>query len=204
MTKANCSVADVEEFDKKLGREYTECREWKEGVFDLLEGVRPDAVVAASYDRKEILDDDPDQAWIDGWVDNVERLQGVADDVYYMADSAYLGEDVPGCLADNPDDASTCVGDLDDAVVEPDRREELMAAVADTGAQVVDPIPWVCDVEQGTCPVVVGNLLVYRDSNHLAARFVSELIPQVAAAIPLEPVPAEEADRETEPDTESG
>ncbi|MCD0443266.1 acyltransferase [Glycomyces sp. A-F 0318] len=186
LTKANCSVADVAELDSKLGREYTECPEWKDGVFDLLEEIEPEAVVAASYDKKEVIADDPDQAWIDGWADSIERLRGVADEVYYMADSADIGEDVPSCLADNPDDASSCVADLETAVVEPDRREDLMAAAADAGAHVVDPLPWVCDVDQGTCPVVVGNLLVYRDSNHLAARFVAELAPQLAAAVPLE------------------
>ncbi|MFB9659877.1 acyltransferase family protein [Glycomyces mayteni] len=187
MTKANCSVPDVREYDPKLEREYTECPEWKDGVYDLLDDVEPDAVVAATYDDKEVMADDPDAAWTDGWVESVERLEESADEVYYLADSPDLGEDVPDCLAENPQDASTCVGDLDDALIEPERREDTEAAVADTGARVVDPIPWMCDVDEGTCPVVVGNLLVYRDSNHLAARFVAELAPQLAAAIPLEP-----------------
>jgi len=189
MAKANCSVADVTEFDAKLGREYTECREWRDGVFDLLDDLEPDVVVTTALDKKEVIADDPDQAWIDGWVSTVERLGDAAGEVYYMADNPDLGEDVPSCLADNPDDASTCVGQLDDVIIEPERRERLMAAVADAGAHVVDSIPWMCDVSRGTCPVVVGNLLVYRDANHLAARFVAELVPQVAAAIPLEAVP---------------
>ncbi|WP_112139205.1 acyltransferase family protein [Glycomyces dulcitolivorans] len=187
MTKAACSVPDVAEYDPKLQREYTECPEWKDGVYDLLDEIRPDAVVAATYDEKEVIADDPDQAWTDGWVDSVERLEASTDEVYYLADNPDLGEDVPDCLAANPEDASTCVGHLDDALIEPERRQAVEDAVADTGANVVDPVPWICDVDEGTCPVVVGNLLVYRDSNHLAARFVAELAPQLAAAIPLEP-----------------
>ncbi|GAA1672255.1 SGNH hydrolase domain-containing protein [Glycomyces endophyticus] len=186
MTKAACSVPDVREYDPKLEREYTECPEWKDGVYDLLDEVRPDAVVAATYDDKEVIADDPDQAWTDGWVDSVERLDESAGDVYYLADNPDLGEDVPDCLASNPEDASTCVGDLDESVIAPDRRAATEDAVADAGADVIDPIPWMCDVDDGTCPVVVGNLLVYRDSNHLAARFVAELAPQLAAALPLE------------------
>ncbi|MEU5155968.1 acyltransferase family protein [Glycomyces sp. NPDC021274] len=191
MTKANCSVADVREHDSVLGREYTECREWKDDVIDYLGEVEPDVVVAAAFDKKDVIADDPDKAWIDGWVDTVDRLQDVAGEVYYMADNPDIGEDVPGCLAENPHDASVCVGDLEDSVVEPERREQLIEAVTDAGANVVDSTPWICDVDQGTCPVVVGNLLVYRDGNHLSARFVAELAPQIAAAIPLEVQPTE-------------
>ncbi|SDE23318.1 acyltransferase family protein [Glycomyces harbinensis] len=186
MSKANCSVADVTEIDNKLEREYTECPEWKEGVFDLLEEIRPDAVVTTAYDDKEVVADDPDQAWIDGWVDSVERLQDVADEVYYIADNPDFTVDPPSCLAENPDDATECVGQLDESVFKPDRREDLIEAVGETGATVIDPIPWVCDMEQGTCPVVVGNILMYRDSNHFSARFAAELAPQLASAIPLE------------------
>jgi peptidoglycan/LPS O-acetylase OafA/YrhL len=189
LTKANCSVADVTEIDAKLGREYTECEDWKEQAFDLIDELQPEAVVATAYDAKDVVADDPDQAWIDGWVDSVERLRESADDVYYMAGSPRLPEDPPSCLAENPENASVCVGELDESIVEPDRREELIEAVDETGANVVDPIPWLCDLDQGTCPVVVGNLLVYRDTNHLSARFVAELAPQVAAAIPLQAQP---------------
>ncbi|MEU6857414.1 acyltransferase family protein [Glycomyces sp. NPDC046736] len=187
MVKANCSVPDITEYDKKLGREYTECPEWKDGVFDLLEEVQPDAVLATAFDRKEIVADDPEKAWVDGWVDSVEALQEVSDEVYYMADSVELEEDPPSCLAENPDNASVCVGDLEESIVDPDRREATVEAVDDAGATVLDPIPWMCDLDEGTCPVVVGNLMVYRDTNHLSARFVSELAPQLAAALALEP-----------------
>ncbi|MQM24827.1 acyltransferase family protein [Glycomyces albidus] len=187
MTKSNCSVPEVDTYDPVLEREYTECPEWKDGVFDLLEEVEPDVVVATALDEKEIIADDPAQAWTDGWVASVERLQDTGAEVYYLADSPDVGNNVPDCLGSNPQNASVCVGDLDESVIDPERREATIEAVADAGAEVVDPIPWLCDVEQGTCPVVVGNLLVYRDSNHLTARFVAELIPQLATAIPLEP-----------------
>ncbi|THV22840.1 acyltransferase family protein [Glycomyces paridis] len=194
LTKANCSLPDVEELDWKLERRYTECEDWKENAFDLLADLEPDAVVASAYDHKEVMADDPEQAWEDGWVTSVERLDEVADRVYYMADSTDLIDDVPDCLAQNPEDASVCVGDMEKAIVLPkEERQSLMDAVADAGAEVVDPIPWLCDIDQGTCPVVIGNILVYRDSNHLSARFVAELAPQIAVAIPLE---AAEADTE--------
>ncbi|WP_199037447.1 acyltransferase family protein [Glycomyces salinus] len=192
LTKANCSVPEVREHDPKLNHEYTECYDWKGNALAEIEEVDPDLVVAASYDDKDLIADDPDQAWVDGWVEAVEDLRSRTDEVYYLADTPVAAEDVPDCLAEHPDDATECVNELDDAVLYPDRREDLQDAVSEAGAHVVDPIPWICDTETGRCPVVVGNLLVYRDSNHLAARFVAELTPQIATAFPLEELPRED------------
>ncbi|GAB4005370.1 hypothetical protein GCM10029992_53050 [Glycomyces albus] len=194
LTKANCSVPEVRERDPKLDREYTECYDWKDNALAEIEEVEPDLVVAASYDKKDVMADDPDRAWVDGWVEAVEELRRFSDEVYYFADTPVAAENVPDCLSQHPDDATECVNELDDAVLHPDRREELKDAVSEAGAQVVDPIPWICDTETGKCPVVVGNLLVYRDTNHLAARFVAELAPQVATALPLEALPAEDVE----------
>ncbi|GAA2276975.1 SGNH hydrolase domain-containing protein [Glycomyces scopariae] len=185
--KANCSVPAVDTYDPILEREYTECPQWKDGVYDLLDQVEPDIVVAAAWDKKDVIADDPQQAWVDGWVASVERLQETGADVYYLADSPDVRVNVPECLTTNPRDATECVNDLADSVVDPERREATMAAVDEAGATVVDPIPWICDTDGGTCPVIVGDLLVYRDANHLTARFVAELAPQLATAIPLEP-----------------
>ncbi|MDN3238180.1 acyltransferase family protein [Glycomyces tritici] len=187
LAKAGCSVADVAEHSNQLGRRYTECEEWKEKAFAEIESIEPDVVVASSYDEKEILADDPDQAWADGWAESLNRLDEAADRVYYLADSANPPGDTPACLAEHSDNVTACVVGIAEATTRPERRAAAIEAIeADTDATVVDPIPWMCDMENDTCPVVVGNLLVYRDANHLSPRFVAELTPQVAAAIPLE------------------
>jgi peptidoglycan/LPS O-acetylase OafA/YrhL len=186
LSKAACSAPVVEEYNSERGREYTECTEWRENALEEIEEIAPDLVFASTSDNKELLEDDPDQAWVDGWTETVERLTDAADDVYVMADTAWGVGNVPDCLSQHPEDATQCVNDLDDAVVFPERRERAMEAVEEAGAQVIDPVPWICDIEEGKCPVVVGNLLVYRDDNHLSSRFAAELAPQLAAALPFE------------------
>jgi hypothetical protein len=58
-----------------------------------------------------------------------------------------------------------------------------MKTAAAAGAQVIDPTSWACP---GTvCPVVVGNLLVYRDNSHLSTAYVDWLAPLLAAQLPL-------------------
>ncbi|GAB3650691.1 acyltransferase family protein [Glycomyces tarimensis] len=189
LTKAACSAPMVEEFNEERGREYTECAEWRDKALEEIEEQEPDMVIASNSDNKEVLADDPDQAWIDGWVETAERLTETADEVYVIADTAWGVGNVPACLSEHPEDATECVNDLDDAIFFPERREAAMEAVSDAGAEVIDPIPWICDTEEGKCPVVVGNLLVYRDDNHLSSRFASELAPQLAAVLPIEGQP---------------
>ncbi|GAB3229331.1 SGNH hydrolase domain-containing protein [Glycomyces halotolerans] len=189
LTKAACSAPDVAEYNSKLDREYTECVEWKEKAIEKIEDLEPELVVASNSDNKEVLADDPDQAWIDGWAETAERLTDASGEVYVLEDTAWGVGNVPDCLSEHPDDATECVNDLEDAIVFPDRRERAMEAVAETGAQVIDPIPWICDTEEGKCPVVVGNLMVYRDDNHLSASFAAELAPQLAAVLPMETEP---------------
>ncbi|GAA2130622.1 acyltransferase family protein [Glycomyces algeriensis] len=187
LAKAGCSVAAVSEHDSHLDRRYTECEEWKEKAFAEIESLEPDVVVTSAYDEKEILADDPDQAWADGWAESLNRLDEAAGEVYYLADSANPPGDTPACLAEHSDNVTECVVDVEAATTRPERRAAAIETIeAETDATVVDPIPWMCDVQNDTCPVVVGNFLVYRDGNHLSPRFVAELTPQVAAAIPLE------------------
>ncbi|WP_051326177.1 acyltransferase family protein [Glycomyces tenuis] len=186
LSKAACAVPEVEEYNSERGREYTECTEWRENALDEIDDIAPDLVFASTSDNKELLEDDPDQAWVDGWTETTERLTEAAGEVYVMADTAWGVGNVPDCLSQHPEDATECVNDLDDAVLFPERRERAMEAVEEAGAQVIDPVPWICDTEEGKCPVVVGNLLVYRDDNHLSSRFAAELAPQLAAALPFE------------------
>jgi hypothetical protein len=42
----------------------------------------------------------------------------------------------------------------------------------------VEPRRWLCSND--VCPVIVGNLLVYRDGHHLSNRFMKWLTPVVA------------------------
>lgn len=106
--------------------------------------------------------------------------------MYVIADTVWGVGNVPDCLSENPRDATKCVNNLEDAIVFPERRDAAMSAVAEAGAEMVDPIPWICDIEEGKCPVVVGNLLVYRDDNHLSPSFAAALAPHLAAVMPIE------------------
>ena len=52
-----------------------------------------------------------------------------------------------------------------------------MLAVTRSGGTYVDTQPWFCTLS--TCAVMVDNLIVYRDDNHLTQAYASFLAPAV-------------------------
>ena len=57
------------------------------------------------------------------------------------------------------------------------------AVASSTGAGYVDTDPWFCI--STTCTVIVDNLLVYRDDNHITASYASWLTPAIGAQLEI-------------------
>ncbi len=51
------------------------------------------------------------------------------------------------------------------------------------GATSVDPTTWMCI--DNRCPVIVSNLLVYRDESHISTAYSRWLAPALGAALRL-------------------
>jgi hypothetical protein len=84
---------------------------------------------------------------------------------------------VPDCLSQYLDDAAACTTPRAGAVDAGGVRAER-AAVERAGGSYLDVSPWVCS--RSTCAVVVGNLLTYRDDNHLSTAYAAWLAPLLA------------------------
>jgi SGNH domain (fused to AT3 domains) len=65
----------------------------------------------------------------------------------------------------------TCAVPLDRRTAQ--RNEEGKLASAKTGVHYIDPVPWFCTKQ--TCPVVIRDVIVYRDNNHITESFASTL-----------------------------
>ena len=90
--------------------------------------------------------------------------------------------DVPGCLSTNLADAAACTVPVAAGLDENGIAAET-SAVTGNGGTYVDPQPWLCTT--ATCAVIVDNLVVYRDDNHLTQAYASFLTPAVAPALQL-------------------
>jgi SGNH domain (fused to AT3 domains) len=176
LTKSSCPIADVTLYEEHIKRPYTECATWRERTLERIERARPDVVVLSQSD------DVPgqqlsDQQWAAATVDTVRRLRAAGIRVAYLMDTPVPGTNGPECVADNLDDVTACARPRDRAYTDAGRHQTMAAALHSARARVVEPVDWFCGTEW--CPLVIGNLLVYRDRSHMSTAYSRWLTPML-------------------------
>ncbi|GGK89672.1 acyltransferase [Mangrovihabitans endophyticus] len=183
VTKSACSAADSVIYYKMVRRAFTECVDWRKAAWQRIRALRPAMVVMSSVGTGDMLHaDDQDEAWAAGWARSVVRVSGPSTRVVVLADTPWQAGDVPDCLSAHLTTPGACVAPRADAVLLPRRRLLVAAAVRARGAQVIDPTPWFCTAT--ACPVMVGNVLVFRDGHHMTTAYARMLTPLLAGALP--------------------
>jgi peptidoglycan/LPS O-acetylase OafA/YrhL len=178
VTKSACSVASVRVFHEKLNRPFTECVRWRESAWNYIASLRPSMVVMASAAAGGGLSDlasDVDAAWTAGWARSAYLLSHSHARLYYLEDTPYQPRPVPDCLAEHPAATASCATDRASALPNPRRRAMVSAEMRRRGVTVIDPTSWFCTTS--SCPVIVGNVLVYRDISHVTATYARLLAP---------------------------
>ncbi|WP_067507639.1 acyltransferase family protein [Actinoplanes sp. TFC3] len=184
VTKSACSAADGTIFLPQLKRDFTECVQWRKDAFAYVRSLHPAKVLLAStYPSSELLhvDGTQDEAWAAGWRRSVRAATAPGTEVYFMSDTPWQAGSTPECLSEHMDRPSACARTRTDALALPARRKLVADAARAAGATVIDPVPWFCT--PGVCPVIVGNVLVYRDQHHVTTAYSRLLAPQLGAAL---------------------
>jgi peptidoglycan/LPS O-acetylase OafA/YrhL len=183
MTKATCPPINITVYSPDLGRTYTECNEWRTAELQRMTTLRP-AVVILGFSREYGIADDhvvvDGPAWLSGLTDMITTIeQNSGARVVLMGDDPYPQQSVPDCLSQHLDDTPTCSIPKHYPFYNPSGIPQEKAVAAATGAGYVDTDPWFCIAS--TCTVIVGNMLVYRDDNHITATYASWLTPVIGA-----------------------
>nr|WP_269326953.1 acyltransferase family protein [Kineosporia mesophila] len=176
-TKVMCTPAQVHTYAETFRGDYRTCNTWRTDSIDRIRALKPDLVVTTSIaDHLDLIGSpsDVDGTWATGWASTVSMLRTGGTDVVYLADTPRAKTDVPECLSLNPKSIQACAQSSDRATGTP-QRTAIARAVRSASARVVDPTPWFCTAI--SCPVVVGNTLVYRDDNHITGPYAKALAP---------------------------
>ena len=179
MTKSRCPFAEVRVDVPALNREYTECVTWRDNLVTTLRSMHPDVVIVTQmgpYVPLGVAPAERAHALEDGMTTSLVRFREVADTVVLLGDTPFPVGDPPACLSEHLDDAATCAFTRLDAtkLSLPDAE---MAAAAAAHVQYVPVVDLACGPTR--CPVIVGDLLVYRDPSHLIATYVVWLAPEL-------------------------
>ncbi|MDQ0725924.1 acyltransferase family protein [Microbacterium sp. W4I20] len=181
-TKSSCSAAAVTVLVKSVP--YSSCDRWRDRVVAHLLADPPDLVVISNY-AHYVLADSPDGSqrlplWRDGLRSTVQKLRDAGSKILLIADSPRLRSQPDTCVSTDVMDTARCDEDrewaIDDdlAAVEQDVAEQ-------TGAAYVDLTEFICTA--ATCPVIIDDMFVYRDVNHMTSTFVSYLAPALDPAL---------------------
>lgn len=107
------------------------------------------------------------------WVDHVAQ-------VVVLRDTPHAREDVVECVAENYTDPTRCDQAREDAVGGRDTvPAALELAPRVRSAEFLDLF---CD--ETTCPAVIGNVLVYRDPNHVTETYMEQLTDRLREVLP--------------------
>jgi peptidoglycan/LPS O-acetylase OafA/YrhL len=178
--KVTCPLLELPITSPYLGREFTECEQWRDEILNRLASERPQLVVV-SMSRRYGADfgfTSYDQAWIDSLTRLVVKLRGTGAKVLVLGPIPDPHSNVPVCLSEHVDDATACAQSRDVAVNDAGIQAEAAATVAG-GGRYDDITDLFCTAAR--CPMVVGNNLVYRDDNHVTIEYAQALAPVIGA-----------------------
>ncbi|SEC65143.1 Peptidoglycan/LPS O-acetylase OafA/YrhL, contains acyltransferase and SGNH-hydrolase domains [Rhodococcus jostii] len=180
MGKVTCPLLDLPLTSPYLGREYTECEQWRGEVVARLQAERPRLIVV-SMSRRYGADFGFTvfgREWLDSLTRLVTELRATGAAVLILGPIPDPQSTVPTCLSDHLDDATACSPPRPAAVNDAGVAAESAVTTAG-GGRYADLTALFCTAER--CPVIVGNDLVYRDDNHLTLEHAQALTPVVAA-----------------------
>ena len=147
------------------------CISWQGEVLEWFEE-NPDVkrVIVGTFSGTQFL------GGTDKWVSQPRAIQGFIDvwssfsvngaDITVIRDTPFIGEEVYACVERNPDKISSC-----------DQTRQSLESIQDNAAlaaqqldiEVVDMWDYFCD--ELMCPIVVGGIRAYKDSNHFSGTF---------------------------------
>ncbi len=180
LTKKGCPTADIPIADPARG---PECGPWRTSVLARLSDEHPDLVIMSAYrynTTSAAIGSNPDEVWRNGMQSTLDHVRPLAGNVMVLGDTPTPLGDVPGCVASHLRRVTDCMN-LRSAAIKPARLGVELDVAAAHDASFVPTGDWLCTSSE--CPVVIGNLLVYRDNSHITTAASVWLEPYLEAAV---------------------
>ena len=178
MTKSACSLTAARSFQGQ--RPYTACDDWNENAVAMLTSShRPDLVITSSGSSEAGAPgtdaNKTRSGSVAGYTDLWTRLGEQGTSVVALSDTPRSPAERPvyECIAEEVEGYMT-------ACAFPERpgagSANLEKAASEVGtAAFLDLLPWQCP--DGTCPPVIGNVVVQRQGSHITATWARTMTP---------------------------
>ncbi|MEU4363670.1 acyltransferase family protein [Promicromonospora sp. NPDC023987] len=160
------------------------CNEANAGTRAELRESAPDLVVTTYHESNELEQRGSEEhAGAAGLAEVWNELADQGSQVVVLRDTPGAREHAVACVSKNYADPSQCDQPRERALAD---RDTVPAALeAAPRARVGEFTDYFCDAE--TCHAVIGNVLVYRDDDHVSATYVNQLTDRLREVLPQAP-----------------
>jgi len=185
LTKSACAMVDRPFFYDRIGREYSECSQWRDSAIAFIRESDPDRVILGSAGSYPFGAEE----WTEGTVDVLRAIAASGRRIDVLGPSPRLPFDGPECLmrhyAEIPAEAteSHCTTPLAEAAYVDVERWLGVAVDRVPGGHFVETSSLVCPHE--TCFAWRDGRLVYRDFQHLNAEFTQSVEEELGRRLGL-------------------
>jgi hypothetical protein len=182
--KVSCGPADIDYFLLQEGHPYTACTTWHRWLYKEVNQLDPSIVVVTGLIIPAITNSSTFSPadWETGLDASLSKIKSpgtkkvVLGDIGYLVPSAttnpgYSTTSPADCLALHTTSIQDCSLAESKAVFTSFQAADKDASAV-AGAKYINVIPWFCSA---VCTAVVGNLLVYSDSQHITAPYAAYL-----------------------------
>jgi len=182
-TKRGCPPANILTYSSVLGQTYTQCGDWRKNVKKKMRADGVKVVLVVHFDRLLSASNQLpiwQKDWRDGLQTTIKELRRIGAEPVLFADTPYPGRDVPTCLSSNINNVQQCT-----LAVSESFREDIAEVRSDLSIEnnvaLLQTRDWFCN--KTVCPPIVGNILVYRDDNHITTTYAEFLAPLLASTL---------------------
>ena len=155
------------------------CADWHRLAVARLNELKPDLIIASASLSEPALKDDASVVAASLAVGRLPaELHGAQ--VLWIVDTPAFDEDPSACAAKDVVDITSCAMPRD-AALSPMARAPIQGAVIANGWHWVDLNDYLCDKTE--CGIILGDVFMYRDDDHLSSTFASKLSPALMQAV---------------------
>ena len=173
LAKGGCPAASVSIPTATLART---CPIWRDKAVQFIASEHPDLVIVTGSRHYP----NSDAEWRTGFDTTLSRLKGLTPRLLVLGDNPDSLTDPATCLSGHLTDVGACVNTRDKAV-EAGKLEAERAVAEKYGARFVDTSDWLCT--DSRCPLIIGNILMFRDINHLTTVAANWFTPMIEAVV---------------------
>jgi peptidoglycan/LPS O-acetylase OafA/YrhL len=181
-TKATCPPLNLPIYSPELGRTFTECETWRQNVLARIQAVHPALVIlGVARHYTSVYGFTPYQLpWLQALAQMVTTIRQMGAKVMVIGPVPKPPFNVPDCLSAHLDDAAACTEPVSTEINDAGMAAERSYVTA-AGGTYLDVQPWFCTATR--CAVILGNIEMWRDDNHISPEYSSFLGPAMSAQL---------------------